>query len=443
MASTESQMTVPVSYDSDPEEIQDAGMLQQNADSALEDFIHDYPRTNVAFGAESPPRLRNPVVIPQRRPGNKERGFIKAYAPDLEEFGIDEESFLAFIRATNKAAQASKWLYAIQVAAMGTGFIPNHIALGVSAAVQIIAGIVAKAETRWKTNSFMDRMNDEFFRPRGLYCLIMSYNPIAMDKKEKIDPSQAISDHGSSSSQSGLLDTAKRKLRSPAAGVSQGQESLPESVATLVYPDVSKPTTSPSSGANKKKKAFARLNDYFDRRAQARYIDRWEQAAESKGDVLSAPQRLFSNRFLDPNHPASNGGLLGLLSGGKLTPNMEKQKESMRSAMAAQEQAIRDQQSLQMANLNQVLQGMGLTPEQQRDYVKQYEQAYEMQLQQFQQQSELLEHGQRRINRNILYLLIVNMPTGAELEAAQNQELPSNNQQITTNNVVITDVNVE
>lgn len=150
MASTESQMTVPVSYDSDPEEIQDAGMLQQNADSALEDFIHDYPRTNVALGAESPPRLRNPVVIPQRRPGNKERGFIKAYAPDLEEFGIDEESFLAFIRATNKAAQASKWLYAIQVAAMGTGFIPNHIALGVSAAVQIIAGIVAKAETRWK-----------------------------------------------------------------------------------------------------------------------------------------------------------------------------------------------------------------------------------------------------------------------------------------------------
>jgi hypothetical protein len=33
---------------------------------------------------------------------------------------------------------------------MGIGFIPNHIALGVSAAVQIIAGIVAKAETRWK-----------------------------------------------------------------------------------------------------------------------------------------------------------------------------------------------------------------------------------------------------------------------------------------------------
>ena len=29
------------------------------------------------------------MVIPQRRPGNKERGFIKAYAPDLDAFGIE------------------------------------------------------------------------------------------------------------------------------------------------------------------------------------------------------------------------------------------------------------------------------------------------------------------------------------------------------------------
>ena len=124
--------------------------LQQNADSALDQFILDHPLKSVALGTASAPRLRNPVVIPQRRPGNKERGFVKAYAPDLEAFGIDEESFLAFIRATNRAVQASKWLYAIQVAAIGTGFIPNHIALGVSAAVQVSAGVVAKTETRWK-----------------------------------------------------------------------------------------------------------------------------------------------------------------------------------------------------------------------------------------------------------------------------------------------------
>lgn len=67
--------------------------------------------------------------------------------------------------------------------------------------------------------------------------------------------------------------------------------------------------------------------------------------------------------------------------------------------MAAQEQAVRDQQAAQMANLDQVLQGMNLSPAQRHDYIQQYQNAYELQLQQFQQQSQLLERGQRRINR--------------------------------------------
>ncbi|EWZ40661.1 hypothetical protein FOZG_09305 [Fusarium oxysporum Fo47] len=82
------------------------------------------------------------------------------------------------------------------------------------------------------------------------------------------------------------------------------------------------------------------------------------KAAEIKGDVLSStPQKLFSNHYQGPNHPASNGGVFGLLLGGKLTPDHEKQKqrESMRSVMAEQEQAIRDQQALQMSNLGLVL----------------------------------------------------------------------------------------
>ncbi|RMZ87750.1 hypothetical protein DV736_g5022, partial [Chaetothyriales sp. CBS 134916] len=37
---------------------------------------------------------------------------------------------------------------------------------------------------------------------------------------------------------------------------------------------------------------------------------------ESTGDVLSQPPPpSFKNRYLDPNHPATNDGLLGLVSG--------------------------------------------------------------------------------------------------------------------------------
>lgn len=43
------------------------------------------------------PRLPCPVIIPQRRPRNKDRGFVRAYAPILGDSGIDQEVFLQFL----------------------------------------------------------------------------------------------------------------------------------------------------------------------------------------------------------------------------------------------------------------------------------------------------------------------------------------------------------
>jgi hypothetical protein len=52
-------------------------------------------------------RLPCPVVIPQRRPKDKERGFIRAYAPALLECGIDEATFMNFIDSLNQATKVS------------------------------------------------------------------------------------------------------------------------------------------------------------------------------------------------------------------------------------------------------------------------------------------------------------------------------------------------
>lgn len=70
--------------------------------------------------------------------------------------------------------------------------------------------------------------------------------------------------------------------------------------------------------------------------------------------------------------------------------------------MASQGQALQDQQSAMMATMQQQLQAMNLSPEQQQEYLKQYEDVYGLQKQQFQQQSDLMEKsGQlsRRITR--------------------------------------------
>ena len=46
---------------------------------------------------EKSQRLSCPVIIPQRRPRDKDRGFVRAYAPALEDSGISQEVFLQFL----------------------------------------------------------------------------------------------------------------------------------------------------------------------------------------------------------------------------------------------------------------------------------------------------------------------------------------------------------
>lgn len=78
-------------------------------------------------------KLPLPVVLPQRRPKERARGFIRAYAPDLAIKGIDQETFLDFIETFNQASLASPWLDAINLA----GLAATPLAPGISQAVQL------------------------------------------------------------------------------------------------------------------------------------------------------------------------------------------------------------------------------------------------------------------------------------------------------------------
>lgn len=50
-------------------------------------------------------RIPCPVIVPQRRPNNKKRGFVRAYAPVLAESGIDQRTFLDFLKTFHRASQ--------------------------------------------------------------------------------------------------------------------------------------------------------------------------------------------------------------------------------------------------------------------------------------------------------------------------------------------------
>ncbi|KAJ6166988.1 hypothetical protein N7470_002435 [Penicillium chermesinum] len=337
---------------------------------------------------------------------------MKAYAPILSQNGISQEHFHDFIDALNKAVQSSKWIAAVQIAAFGAGFVPNQISMGATAAVQIVSAVAAKAQIRWKVNSFIDRANRELFAPRGLYCMIVTYNPLPQQEQEEINKSIKRPSTGGASGSSRVKwpQKIRENLRDPFSVTTEGEQNLPVEIAPLVFADDEDRRVQIQS----KDKPWTKLNDYFDKRARARY------ASESDQDALSsAPNPKFKHRLLDPNHPASNGGLLGLISGGRLTKDPKKAMEEAKDMLQQQERRMIEQQNSQLEHLRSQCQARGFSEQQQREYVAAYELQFQLQQEQLQSQAKRMEVMPRKIMRNILYLMVVNLPTEEEVEAAR------------------------
>lgn len=73
------------------ENVDTSKAISKREDDAIHDLVHM---------AGPPPqpvqRLPCPVIIPQRRPGTKSRGFVRAYAPVMEGCGVGQDVFLKF-----------------------------------------------------------------------------------------------------------------------------------------------------------------------------------------------------------------------------------------------------------------------------------------------------------------------------------------------------------
>lgn len=101
-------------------------------------------------GEMSRPQLSAPVVLPQRRPKDRDRGFIRAYAPALNECGIDQEMFIDFLNTAEKACQGSPWLNAINLASIGTMWLPSVTGIAVSIAIQLATDVAIAVDGRRK-----------------------------------------------------------------------------------------------------------------------------------------------------------------------------------------------------------------------------------------------------------------------------------------------------
>ncbi|KAG9663401.1 hypothetical protein KCU64_g1340, partial [Aureobasidium melanogenum] len=259
-------------------------------------------------------RLALPVVIPQRRPKDRSRGFIRAYAPVLQDVDIDQSTWLDFLDTLQKSSAADPWLNAINFASIGTMFMPHVIGFAVSYAIQQATNIAIEMQARFRTTTALRKLNEEFFQPRGLYCLIMTWNPDSNNKMERVNITETVATlNKGSRGVSGVQD----KFRS-SDGTTYGELAFPE-VAPLVFPTLDELAAQTGPEAAKKKsnvaKGMAFVGKYWDKRATAEY------SMQNPDSILAqVPQGEFTSRYADPNHAAASGLLISFVSGGKLIP---------------------------------------------------------------------------------------------------------------------------
>ena len=360
-------------------------------DSAMvaHNFLENHHITSSALMQYQP--LPFPVVLPQRRPKNKERGFVRAYAPVLNECsGIDQQTFMDFLTSFDKASKASPVFDVINLACFAVGFIPNPIAMGVTLAVQIASRTAQEVQSRYRRNTFLDEINETLFRPRGLYCMIMTYKP---DAAPVFGVDVTASDQALAKTLSEPDSELRQKLKNIrlTSGAAKGEMSLPES-APLIYPALDAVLTDEQK-ASKLKSSTAFMGDYFDRRAHAEY------SAVNPTSKLAVPpsEKAFASRYSDPNHPANSGTIWGLVTGGRFDPVAEKR------GRRAQRRAGRRGIVLTEEEMNNAKMGRRLKPERGgRGGI-------------------ISTQARKVLTKNVLYLTIVNLPSEGEMREIRDE----------------------
>ncbi|KAJ5368945.1 uncharacterized protein N7496_008705 [Penicillium cataractarum] len=363
---------------------------------------------------QPPQRIPCPVIIPQRRPRNKDRGFVRAYAPVLADCGISQEVFLQFLEDCDKASKASPWIEVVFVAAGIVGFVPEVSAQIVSAVVQVVAGTARELQSRSRRNTFLDRVNQDLLMPRGLYAMIMTFKdeipgqqsgPLyrlsssigkTLFSSEKLDINQTVAKYSNSDPEMSKLKKGLKDIRLT-SGQTRTQIELPEA-AELIFPDLDRVAEEALEADGKGKETGTRdkfknagtwVQDYLDRRGQAFY------EAEHQGSSLAVPssdRKSMASRYNDPNHPANSGSLISLITGGAVNPAARRQ---------ARREAKHDRRAAKREYKDARRVARGRAPRGPR---------------------RVKRRGQRKtilkkiLRQDVLYLLIVNLPSQEEVQ---------------------------
>lgn len=100
-----------------------SGEAYERVNFLVDEFMQTHPSPPYCEHAVTG-NLPCPVIIPQRRPRDWKRGFMRAYAPVLNNSGISEETFIDFLKTFSAVNKYLPWLNVINFAATSLITIP-------------------------------------------------------------------------------------------------------------------------------------------------------------------------------------------------------------------------------------------------------------------------------------------------------------------------------
>ncbi|KAF3049356.1 hypothetical protein E8E11_005380 [Didymella keratinophila] len=158
-------------------------------DAALVESATAWISNPLAIHNARVPRLEKPVVIPRIDTSGRlavPLPFMRVYSPDLRQHGISEEDFVAFVDNLAVAQAPPAPLQILSVTGQAVGFVPHHWAVFAGAGINVAAGMGTAAVSYGRTRFFLEKVNREYFAPRGLHMLVCKYQQLV--KKLAIGP---------------------------------------------------------------------------------------------------------------------------------------------------------------------------------------------------------------------------------------------------------------
>ncbi|TEY84183.1 hypothetical protein BOTCAL_0019g00060 [Botryotinia calthae] len=307
----------------------------ESVQQILGDFGKQHPGISSSTRPDIKQGLPVPIIIPERRPGSKHRGFVRAYAPVLIDCGIDQDTFMDFLVGFEVSIKASPYFHVINLAvaasvmAEGLAVAPSIIVHAAAFAVHTSIEFGRRAYMSKEQNKYLVGMNEKLFKPHGLYAMLMTWKP---SNSAASQPLVSTVDMNTKLVKSVASREAQgRSGFHSASGKTIGQSQMPES-AELIFPLLEKATD--EQKVNAMKKAGVWFGDWRDKRSTAKF------ATENPSTTLATnagEKQAPSSRWADPSHPVNHGGIIGVLSGGLLGRAARKERRRERKGLPKDE----------------------------------------------------------------------------------------------------------